>query len=86
MSKISDYHLITDNQNIYNDFLSNGFDNLKTELVVYKILDSTYWSNPTYNDWLLFVNISKSGLKQMAKYIHTFSKIIYVGCCFMSKI
>jgi hypothetical protein len=87
MDLITDYHLITDNSNIHMDFLSNGFDQSKTELVNYKNLGNNYWSRTSISDyrlvndnWLLFVNISKTGLKTMAKYIRFFSSIVYVGC------
>jgi len=77
---IKKYYLITDNVNIYQDFLLNGFEQHYTELVKYPELDEKYWSNSTYDDWLLFVNISKTGLKHMAKYIKIFKKIVYIGC------
>ena len=80
MDIITKYHLITDNSNIHMDFLSNGFDQLNIELVNYKNLGDDYWSNLVYENWLLFVNISKTGLKLMAKYIRLFNSIVYVGC------
>ena len=79
-SNILDYYLITDSENIYQDYLTNGLESSKTELVVYDILDEKYWLNPKYKDWILFVNISKTGLKHMAQYIRIFKKIVYVGC------
>jgi hypothetical protein len=79
-SKILNYYLITDSENIYSDFKTNGLESSKTDLVNYDILDDKYWLNPKYKDWILFVNISKTGLKHMAQYVRIFKKIVYVGC------
>lgn len=74
---------ITDSETIYNDCLCNGIFNGKENIhkVDYKTVNLSEYFTDT-NHKTLIINISKSGLKNLAYQIidMCFDHIIYIGC------
>lgn len=71
---------ITNSQEIYDDSILNN-EKQKVYLVNYdKLIISDYITNT--NEYILLINISRNGLKELAKQISEliFRQIIYIGC------
>lgn len=73
----------TDSSEIYDDYLYNLKESDCIHLVDYKNINLEKFIDSSSSNNILIINISRSGLKELANSINSFSfkQIIYIGCC-----